>query len=229
MNEVVKSTRWLGKARYLLLALAVVAGMVIVPGEATANTEPSPMFVADKTEVDIGENVTFTNLTTGGTHPYTKAQWDFDDDGNIDLTLTGNETQVMESVTYAYNAGGVYTGKLQMTDSTPATLYVGRVAYIWVNLLPVGHWTCPIGGVALIAPNPGAGRPFLAVVVPCSEITVYEGGAQLWGIYYLDETVPGGKWLYYIPGFTSSTLTQLEPGKYYYVVVSDTCLLAIPQ
>ena len=89
-------------------------------------------------------------------------------------------------------------------------------------------WNCPLGGVTLIAPNPGAGRPFLTVAADPGEITA-SAGAELWGIYYLDETVPGGEWLYYIPGFIANTLTQLEPDQYYYVVVSRECSLTIPQ
>jgi hypothetical protein len=55
-------------------------------------------------------------------------------------------------------------------------------------------------------------------------------GAELWGIYYLVETGPdAGTWLWYIPGFATSTLTQLEPGKFYWVVPSDPCTLTIPQ
>ncbi|MFC2032747.1 choice-of-anchor R domain-containing protein [Chloroflexota bacterium] len=93
---------------------------------------------------------------------------------------------------------------------------------------PIVTWNTPIAGVTLIAPNPGLGRPFLTVAVDPAEITV-SAGAALWGIYYLDETVPGGEWLYNIPGFVSSTLTMLEPSKYYYVVVSSPCTLTIPQ
>lgn len=92
----------------------------------------------------------------------------------------------------------------------------------------VETWNCPIGGVALIAPYPGAGRPFLTVAVGPAEITV-SAGAELWGIYYLDETVPGGEWLYFIPGFIANTLTELEPDDFYYVLVSDACTLTIPQ
>ncbi len=88
----------------------------------------------------------------------------------------------------------------------------------------VETWNCPIGGVALIAPYPIYGRPFLAVAVGPAEITV-SAGAELWGIYYLDETT--GEWLYFIPGFTR-TLTQLDPDKYYYVIVSDACNLILP-
>ncbi|MFC1983148.1 lamin tail domain-containing protein, partial [Chloroflexota bacterium] len=86
----------------------------------------------------------------------------------------------------------------------------------------------PIGGVTLIAPNPGAGRPFLTMATDPSKITV-SAGAELWGIYYLDETVPGGEWLYYIPEFMGSTLVQLEPDEFYYIVVSAPCTLTILQ
>ncbi|MFC2032071.1 hypothetical protein ACFLUS_01680 [Chloroflexota bacterium] len=115
-----------------------------------------------------------------------------------------------------------------MTDSTPTTRLEDRVDYITVGAELVKIWNIPIGGKGLIAPYPGAGRPFLTVAVDPAEITV-SAGAALWGIYYLDETVPGGKWLYYIPDFVSSSLTMLEPGKYYYVVVSAPSTLTILQ
>ncbi|MFC2042266.1 PQQ-binding-like beta-propeller repeat protein, partial [Chloroflexota bacterium] len=90
----------------------------------------------------------------------------------------------------------------------------------------VETWDCPLDGVTLIAPYPIHGRPYLTVPVDPAEITV-SAGASLWGIYYLDVTT--GEWLYFIPGFTGSTLTQLEPGEFYLVVVSDACTLSIPQ
>jgi len=93
--------------------------------------------------------------------------------------------------------------------------------------VPTTTWNCPLGGVALIAPNPTAGRPELTEPVACVDIAV-SAGAQLWGIYHLVETGPdAGTWLWYVPGFVTSTLTQLEPGKYYWVVVSDPCNLTI--
>jgi hypothetical protein len=87
-------------------------------------------------------------------------------------------------------------------------------------------WNCPLGGQALIAPNSSAGRPFLTLPAGCAGITA-SAGADLWGIYWLDESA--GVYDYYIPGFVNSTLTQLEPDKYYLVVVSGACTLTIPQ
>ena len=223
-----KAIEWHTRVMYLLVALALVAGLAVMQGKQVA-ADPffKAGFVADKTDMSLDDaTVTFTNLTTGGKHPYTKAEWDFNADGVFDLTLTGSEANVMKSVTYTYNKGGIYNVILTMTDSTPSSSYVERLNYIRVAGPCGPFWNCPIGGQTLIAPYPGAGRPFLSVAAPCSGITVSEG-AELWGIYYLDETT--GTWLYYIPGFASSTLAQLEPGKYYYVVVSAACTLTIPQ
>jgi hypothetical protein len=86
-------------------------------------------------------------------------------------------------------------------------------------------WKCPIGGVTLIAPHPSVGRPLLTAPLDPSEITI-SNGAELWGIYYLDEVAL--EWLYYIPGLASSTLTKLEPEQFYLVVVSDDCELLLP-
>ncbi|MFC1982424.1 PKD domain-containing protein [Chloroflexota bacterium] len=191
--------------------------------------ELNPHFLADKTEVDANEVVTFTNETAGGTHPYTKAQWDFDADGTPEIVKTGTEAQVMESVTYDYDADGVYTVRLTMTDSTPTTRHEDRIDYITVGTDRAKVWNMPIGGEALIAPNPGAGRPFLTIDADCADIEV-SAGAEIWGIFYLDETVPGGEWLFYIPGFSTNTLSQIETDQYYYVVVShDNTTLTIPQ
>jgi hypothetical protein len=81
-------------------------------------------------------------------------------------------------------------------------------------------WNCPLGGVTLIAPYPMHGRPYLTDPVDPVKTNV-SAGATLWGIYYLDEAI--GEWLYFIPGFTGSTLTLLEPDKSYMVVVSHAC------
>jgi hypothetical protein len=95
--------------------------------------ELNPHFTADKYSVDVGEDVTFTNATAGGTTPYTKAQWDFNGDGVIDTTIVGTHAQVMANVTHAYTTAGLYTVRLWMTDSTPTTRYEEREDYITVT------------------------------------------------------------------------------------------------
>jgi len=94
--------------------------------------ELNPHFQADKIEVEVDEVVTFDNMTTGGTAPYTKAEWDFDADGVIDETIIGTHAVVMADVTHAYDAPGVYSVRLWMTDTTPTTRYEQRDDYITV-------------------------------------------------------------------------------------------------
>jgi len=170
---------------------------------------------------------------------------------NPHLSWTGGDPDAGDTVTYDVYFGTSVTPPLVSNHQTattydPATLAY-NTKYYWQIVATDSHgasatgplwdfttssgaiivvWNCPLGGQALIAPYPGAGRPFLSVAAACSGITV-SAGAQLWGIYYLDETT--GTWLWYIPGFASNTLTQLEPGKYYYLVVSGACTLQIPQ
>jgi plastocyanin len=189
--------------------------------------EPNPWFTADKTEVEVGETVTFINETVGGLLPYVVAEWDFDDDGIVDSTAA---VQQGETITWEYDVPGLYNVSLLITDSNDITRKETRFYYINVIGEAVKIWNCSLGGQPLIAPNPGQGRPSLSVVAACEDITA-SAGAELWGIYYLVETGPdAGTWLWYIPGFASSTLTQLVPGEYYYVVVSDDdCFLTIPQ
>jgi len=92
----------------------------------------NPHFVADKTTVEVGETVTFTNLTTGGTLPYTRAAWDFDADGIADIVIEGTEAEVMADVTHTYTALGDYSVTLYMRDSTPYTRWETRWQYIKV-------------------------------------------------------------------------------------------------
>jgi hypothetical protein len=88
-------------------------------------------------------------------------------------------------------------------------------------------WHFPLGGVPLIAPYPANRRDFLPQTVPCTDIMAARHA--LWGIYYLVETgLDAGTWLWYVAGFVSSTITQLEPDKYYYVVVSESTYLGLP-
>jgi hypothetical protein len=238
MPKAVKS-----KIMYLLVILAMLAGILAMPTAASA-TEPMPF----PTSLDVyfqafshlsGEaplTVTFTNLTTGGAQPYTKAEWDFNGDGVSDKTLTGTQADVTQPVTYTFNESGIYNMDvtLQMTDSTPTSKSVMIRYAICVGGISGDSWHCNVGGEPLVAPVYQILRPRLSGVVACSDIIV-PAGAELWGIYYLDEA--SGTWLYYIPGFAGSTLTTLDskftgnwlhPSKTYYVVVSAPCVLFLP-
>jgi len=174
-------------------------------------------------------------------------------DVNTDLSWMGGDPDAGDTVTYDVYFG-TSASPSQVVSDQPATSYdPGPLSYdttyYWKIIAEDNHeaatsgptwdfttqvsvdiaWNCPLGSQALIAPYPGAGRPFLSMPADCGGITA-SAGAALWGIYYLVETGPGaGRWLWYIPGFVASTLTQLEPDKYYWVVVSAPCTLLIPQ
>ncbi|MFC2032514.1 choice-of-anchor Q domain-containing protein [Chloroflexota bacterium] len=141
---------------------------------------------------------------------------------------SGSSTGEIDTVTASVDISGMVAG-----DYDETILIVNSAApiqtvpvYLTINppMQAVETWNCPLGGVTLIAPYPIRGRPYLTVPVDPAEITA-SAGAALWGIYSLDETT--GEWLYFIPGFTSSTLTQLEPDEFYLVAVSDACDLLL--
>jgi len=96
--------------------------------------ELNPHFQADKTEVEVGETVTFTNLTTMGTLPYRIAGWDFDADDTIDLTYSLALGDVpMADAAWAYDTPGVKTVRLWMTDTAWETRYEETPDYITVS------------------------------------------------------------------------------------------------
>ena len=83
----------------------------------------NPHFTFDKTEVAVGELVTFTNLTEGGIIPYTRAEWDFDGDDDIDITCEKDDPsnpEPMDTVQWAYMESGIYKPMLRMTDGAGA-------------------------------------------------------------------------------------------------------------
>ena len=89
---------------------------------------PTPLtanFSADETDVEEGVDIHFTDLTSGGTTPYTY-EWDFDNDSSIDSTDP--------NPTFSYELAGTYTVVLTVTDSaTKATDTETKVDYITVT------------------------------------------------------------------------------------------------
>ena len=172
-------------------------------------------FVADKTDVDVGELVTFETLSNSCAHPFIKAEWDFEADGIIDLTLTGTEAQVTADVTWSYDSPGVYTVRLWMTDSTPTTRYEERPNYITVGDGGVPPLTLEMAvGIAQDATS------FNLVHYPGDTVSLPTGTEPdcLVAVYYYDPVAL--ELLYYFPGWPS-TLTKLEHRKVYLVIVSD--------
>ncbi|MFC1971660.1 PKD domain-containing protein, partial [Chloroflexota bacterium] len=164
----------------------------------------NPSFIANKTEVDVGEVVTFTNLTTGGTHPYSKAEWDFDADGTPEMTLTGTETQVMADITHTYDTPGLYTVRLSMTDNTLTIRYTDMVDYITVS-----------APTEPTVDEPSAAKGF-ASIAPFLE-TAYG--------FKKDEGVGG--WTVYNPLWPAqiNTLTTLYVARGYWINVNQECIL----
>ncbi len=109
------------------MALVFSLATAIVSDDlAGAQIDLNPHFTFDKTEVAVGEFVTFTNLTKGGIIPYTKAEWDFDGDDDIDITCEKDDPsnpEPMDTVYWAYTESGIYKPMLRMTDGASA---VGR-------------------------------------------------------------------------------------------------------
>lgn len=118
--------------------------------------------------------------------------------------------------------------------SFEATPTEARVYHVTVDglegsfeAIPYLVWSCPQHHVALIAPDPDAGRPVLSVAASLYDVAI-EGDAEWFQVLWLDETT--GTWLYFHSHFTiGNTLHTLEPGLSYYVIVEAPCDLVIPQ
>jgi len=92
----------------------------------------NPDFEADPRSGASPLTVDFENWTTGGTTPYVKAEWDFNNDGTSEIILTAagtddatttfDETGMvpMDDVEWTFAFPGIYTIALTMTDSTAA-------------------------------------------------------------------------------------------------------------
>lgn len=84
-------------------------------------------------------------------------------------------------------------------------------------------WNCPIDHVALIAPYPGAGRAAIGSTIQIADMSF---SGEWFMILKLNEDT--GAWSTYYSGFTTgNTLTELEPGNFYYVVVSEPGSLSL--
>jgi len=91
--------------------------------EMTLMTFLTADFTANKTDAGVGDTIQFTNLTAGGTSPYTY-EWDFDNDGTTDST-DANPSHV-------YTSSGTYTVSLAVTDNESDTDSETKTDYITV-------------------------------------------------------------------------------------------------
>jgi len=103
----------------------------------------NPDYEADPRSGSSPLIVDFENWTVGGTQPYVKAEWDFNNDGTVEITLTGTHAQVMADVEWTFAFPGIYTIALTMTDSTPTPAgplvhTETKVGYVVVTGSPLG-------------------------------------------------------------------------------------------
>ncbi|HEY40240.1 MAG TPA: PKD domain-containing protein [Dehalococcoidia bacterium] len=91
--------------------------------EMTLMTYLTADFSADETAPGVGDTVQFSDLTAGGTSPYTY-EWDFDNDGTVDSTEA--------SPSHVYTSSGTYTVSLTVTDNESDTDTETKTDYITV-------------------------------------------------------------------------------------------------
>lgn len=93
-------------------------------------TDPTPLvadFSASSTAIYVGDTVTFTDLTSGGTTPYTYA-WDFENDSTDDSAEQNPE--------FTYITAGTYSVKLVVTDQGRSFGTETKLDYIVVAEAP---------------------------------------------------------------------------------------------
>ncbi|MCK4979554.1 MAG: PKD domain-containing protein [Candidatus Delongbacteria bacterium] len=93
------------------------------PGFA-CNVEILAYFEPDETDVFIGTEIQFTDISFGSP---TQWQWDFENDGTYDSTE--------QNPIYTYPTTGVYSVKLTVSDGINTDSYI-RTDYIYVNNTP---------------------------------------------------------------------------------------------
>ena len=110
-------------------------------GQAVEHLNPD--FEADPRSGASPLTVDFENWTVGGTPDYVKAEWDFNNDGVVEITITGTHAEVMADVEWTFNFPGIYTIALTMTDSTlpplgPLVHTETKIGYVEVTGSPLG-------------------------------------------------------------------------------------------
>jgi len=90
----------------IIVSTLCIVTLWLCTGCCPPGVPPEAAFSVDKTEVAPGQQVQFTDLSTGDP---TAWSWDFDNDGVVDSTA--------QNPTHAYTAEGIYTVSLIVTNS----------------------------------------------------------------------------------------------------------------
>ena len=140
----------------------------------------------------------------------------------------GSSTGEHDDLTVSVNISQMSAGSYDATITISAPLAVNHPQTVPVNLTisPAGPgiaWDFPSTSAVFLGPTPANNRFYLdgPVALPTGTEP-----AELSGVYWLDEAT--GDWQYFIPGFTLSTLTSLEPGQNYLTAVSGPCGWNLP-
>jgi PKD repeat protein len=109
-------------------------------------------FIADRTEVGVGQTVTFTNMTSGGSALVNSYEWDFNNDGTPDSSAVNPN--------YAYTSVGTYTVVLTATYLFSSDTE-SKTGYITVVYAPVAAFsadrTAAVVGQPIIFTNASSG------------------------------------------------------------------------
>jgi PKD repeat protein len=177
----------------------------------------NPDFEADPRSGEAPLYVAFDpSWTAGGTPPYVRVQWDFDSDGVIDKDVSGSWATpgALPMAYYTYNADGVYTVRLTITDSTPSP--VGPLVHTEEK---IGYITVGAAGPCDPEPSPEVG--FAELIAEGKLVIVYN-----FDPFTTEPTAVGG-WTWYDPTLppAQNNLDTLSKYTAYWVKVTENCSL----
>lgn len=100
--------------------------------QSTLTGDPFANFIADNTNIFVGNSVNFTDLSNDGGNTITNWQWTFT--GGTPASFTGQNPPAI-----TYNSTGVYTVELTVTNSQNSDIET-KTDYINVTVEPYGAW-----------------------------------------------------------------------------------------
>ncbi len=149
--------------------------------QSTLTGDPFANFIADNTNITVGNSVTFTDLSNDGGNAITDWQWSFP--GGTPSTFTG---QTPPAITY--NATGVYTVELTVTNSQSSDIE-SKIDYINVTIQPYGAWIEQATGFAATS----RGINYISIVDANTVwATAYDGSGNNANIQEFTKTTDGG-------------------------------------
>jgi len=157
-----------------------------------------------------GDVINLYGSASGGVLPYSYA-WDLDYDGLFDDSTDQNPT-------YSWGTAGDYTVELKVTDNLAQI----DTDTAYVHIEPECEFQFPHG----LSQDTAA---IFARYYGCETVSLptLTEPAQLIAVWYYNEATKTWEW--FRPGWPESTLTSLENGEIYLIIVQSTCTWTIPQ